>query len=84
MTSVSAAAAVTASTSTSTLVKMANGEYTATSVTADPSGAAKLGLTKQKDGNYGTASVASTTSTAANTSASNTLAAVTSLTLGGV
>ena len=36
------------------LVRLANGEYTAASVTADPKDASKLGLRKEHDGNYGT------------------------------
>ena len=38
----------------SKLVKMANGEYTAASVKSDQEDALKLGLVKEKDGNYGT------------------------------
>ena len=76
--------ALTTTTSSATLVKMANGEYTAASVAADPTDAAKLGLKREKDGNYGTAAVSPTTSSAASTTASSTLAAVTGLTLGGV
>jgi len=33
---------------------MANGEYTAASVNSDQKDALKLGLVKEKDGNYGT------------------------------
>jgi hypothetical protein len=33
---------------------MANGEYTAASVQSDQADALKLGLVKEKDGNYGT------------------------------
>ena len=58
MTSLSAAASVVASassatTSTDKLVKLANGEYTAASVTANQTDANKLGLVKEQDGNYG-------------------------------
>ena len=35
-------------------MKMANGEYTAASVNSDQKDALKLGLVKEKDGNYGT------------------------------
>ena len=41
--------------STAGLVRLANGEYTAASVAADPTAAAALDLVKEKDGNYGTA-----------------------------
>ena len=78
-----ATASIATTTTAAALVKMASGEYTAASVTADPTDAAKLGLRKEKDGNYGTATVSATTSTAASSSASATLAAVTTLTLGG-
>jgi len=33
---------------------LANGEYTAASVESDQTDALKLGLVKEKDGNYGT------------------------------
>lgn len=36
------------------LVKLMNGEYTASSVISNPSDAIKLGLFKAPDGNYGT------------------------------
>jgi hypothetical protein len=78
--------ALPASTSTSTakLVELANGEYTAASVSADPTDAAKLGLVKEKDGNYGVATApAASGGTAAAQSSSGVLAALASLTLGG-
>jgi hypothetical protein len=37
-------------------VKLANGEYTAASVSSDQKDALKLGLVEEKDGNYGTTS----------------------------
>ena len=85
MTTISVAATMTAaSTSTSTLVKMANGEYTAASVSADQADATKLGLVKEKDGNYGTASPqVATSAPAAAQASSNVQAALTTLTLGG-
>jgi hypothetical protein len=52
--------AVHSGTTSSQLVKLANGEYTAASVTADPKDATKLGLVKEKDGNYGTTPPAAT------------------------
>jgi len=71
-------------TSAAALVKLANGEYTATSVAADPTAATALGLVKEKDGNYGTATPPAPPSGAATAqSSSAVLAAVGSLTLGG-
>ena len=64
---------------TAQLVKLANGEYTAASVAADPKDATNLGLVREKDGNYGTAAAAS----AATQSAPAVQAALTDLTLGG-
>ena len=43
-----------ASVSTTTLVKMANGEYAASSVNVDQKDAIKLDLVKENDGNYST------------------------------
>lgn len=43
------------SASTSKLVKLVSGEYTAASVNADPAAATKLNLFREKDGNYGIA-----------------------------
>ena len=67
------------------LQKTANGEYTAASVTANQADATKLGLVKEKDGNYGTASAPGLASTgsAAASSSSVVQAALTSLTMGG-
>ena len=86
MTTISTAANViaSASTSKSTLVKMANGEYTAASVDADQADATKLGLVKEKDGNYGTATPRVATSAPAAAQASSSVQSVlTTLTLGG-
>ena len=38
---------------TAKLVKLLNGEYTVSSVVADPTDAIRLGLVKEADGNYG-------------------------------
>jgi hypothetical protein len=65
------------------LVKLANGEYTASSVDADPRAAIKLDLVKEKDGNYGTTPPAPSGSAATAQSSSNVLTSLTSLTLGG-
>ena len=63
---------------------MSNGEYTAASVTADPTDAAKLGLTKEKDGNYGTqAAPVAASSSASTQSSAGVQAALTTLSLGG-
>ena len=80
--------ALTATTTGSTakaLQKTGNGEYTAASVAADQIDATKLGLVKEKDGNYGTTSASGVASTgsAAASSSSGVQAALTSLTLGG-
>lgn len=82
----SAAVAATSSSSsastTAQLVKLANGEYTAASVDADESAALKLGLMKEKDGNYGTTPPAPS-SAAAQSSSSAVLTTLASLSLGG-
>jgi hypothetical protein len=65
------------------LVKLANGEYTAASVVADPTAAAKLDLVKEKDGNYGTTPPAPTSNVAAAQSSSTVQAGLPSLKLGG-
>ena len=87
MTTISTAASVITSastTSTSTLVKMANGEYTAASVATDQADATKLGLVREKDGNYGTASPKVAASAPAAAQASSSVQSVlTTLTLGG-
>ena len=84
---VSSAAGSTSSSSTGKLVKLGNGEYTASSVQSDPIDAAKLGLTREKDGNYGTANPAtatvSSTSSAATRSTAAVQSALSTLTLGG-
>ncbi|MCW6512334.1 hypothetical protein [Lichenifustis flavocetrariae] len=76
---------VTAATTVKTLQKTAGREYTAASVADDQTDAQKLGLVKQKDGNYAAASANGVTSTgtAATTSSSAVQAALTSLTLAG-
>ena len=71
------------STTTAALVKMANGEYTAASVTANETAALKLDLVKEQDGNYGTTPPAPTGSLAATQSTSPVLSSLTSLKLGG-
>jgi len=81
VTMVSAASASTAA--TSALVKTANGEYTAASVAKDPKDAAKLGLIREQDGNYGTQSASQVSATPATKSTSATLSVLTTLTLGG-
>lgn len=50
---------------TPTLSKLGNGEYTAASVSADPKDAIAQGLSKQADGNYGTANAAAAAGPAA-------------------
>jgi len=69
--------------SSSALVKLANGEYTAASVDKDQKDALKLGLVKETDGNYGTTPPASAGSAASTQSSSTVLASLTSLKLGG-
>ena len=69
--------------STAGLVRLANGEYTAASVAADPTAAAALDLVKEKDGNYGTATPPAAGGLAAAQSSSAVLAALAALTLGG-
>jgi hypothetical protein len=66
------------------LVRLANGEYTAASVKADPTAASNLGLVEEKDGNYGTAKPTASSNRAATAqSSSAVLMALSSLTLGG-
>jgi hypothetical protein len=66
------------------LVKMASGEYTAASVASDQTDANKLGLIKEKDGNYGTSQPPVTPSaTAAAQSSPAAQSVLTTLTLGG-
>jgi hypothetical protein len=78
-------ALTTTSTTAATLSKLGNGEYTPASVSADPSDATKLGLVKEQDGNYGTASAASiaASGSAAGQSSSAVQIALTALSLGG-
>ncbi len=71
------------SVSSATLVKLENGEYTAPSVAADPIAAAKLGLVKENDGNYGVVPPAPIDAAAAGHSSPAVLASLTSLSLGG-
>ena len=83
----SAAVAATSSasfpSSTAQLVKLANGEYTAASVNADPTAALKLDLVKEKDGNYGTTTPPAPAGAATQSSSSAVLASLASLSLGG-
>ena len=91
----SAVAALAQSTSTAKLVKLANGEYTAASVSADQADALKLALVKEKDGNYGTsaskdgsaskpaAKPLDVSGSAASSSSAGVLSALNDLTLGG-
>ena len=65
------------------LVRLANGEYTAASVAKDEKDALKLGLVKEKDGNYGTTPPVSTGSATSAQSSSSVLASLISLSLGG-
>jgi hypothetical protein len=73
--------AVSATTTSAQLVKMANGEYTAASVAADEKAATALGLVKEKDGNYGTSAPAPASTDTK--SSSNVLSALSSMKLGG-
>ncbi|WP_158806751.1 hypothetical protein [Beijerinckia sp. L45] len=76
--------ALTTTTAT-VLSKVGNGEYSAASVSADPTDATKLGLVKEKDGNYGTANpnAVVATGSAAAQSSSAVQASLTALTRGG-
>lgn len=69
--------------SSSGLVKTANGEYTAASVEKDQKDAQKLGLVKQKDGNYATTPPASTDNATSAQSSASVLTSLAALTLGG-
>jgi hypothetical protein len=72
-------------TSAAALVRLDNGEYTAASVAADPTAATNRDLVKEKDGNYRAATAPTPSSGAAAVqSSSAVLAALASLTLGGV
>ena len=73
-----------ANAATSKLVKLVNGEYSAASVNADPADAAKLGLTKERDGNYGAMPPLPTLGGAAVAKSSSTvLASLDALKMGG-
>lgn len=78
-------ALTTTTATTSVLSQVGNGEYSAASVSADPTDTAKLGLVKEKDGNYGTANPNAVTATGSPASQSSTAVqvALTTLTLGG-
>jgi hypothetical protein len=73
--------AVSSTSTTTQLVKLATGEYTAASVAADPKDALKLGLVREKDGNYGTTPPAP--AAASSQSSSKVLSVLSSLNLGG-
>lgn len=76
--------ALSSSSASSTgLVKLANGEYAAASVDADPTAATKLDLTKEKDGNYGATPPSPSGGAGAAQSSSSVLESLTTLTLGG-
>ena len=70
---------ISSASSTPQLVKLANGEYSAASVTADPKDATKLNLVKEQDGNYGTTPPAPVEAK----SSPDTLATLLTLSLGG-
>jgi hypothetical protein len=76
---------VTSTATAAQLVKTANGEYTASSVSSDESAATALGLVKEQDGNYGTTapSPVAAGGTPASQSSSGVQSALMSLTLGG-
>ena len=78
-----AASAAAKPTSAPQLVRMASGEYTADSVAKDPTAAAKLGLSREKDGNYGTQPASEVPASPAAKSTSAVQVALTNLTLGG-
>lgn len=71
--------ALSSASATAQLVKLATGEYTAASVAADPKDAIKLGLVREKDGNYGATPPAS----ASSQSSTAVLSTLASLNLGG-
>jgi hypothetical protein len=79
----SIAALTSTGASSSTLVKLGNGEYTAASVDNDQKDALKLGLVKEKDGNYGTTSSVPTGSAGSAQRSSTVLTSLTSLKIGG-
>ncbi len=69
--------------SSAALVRLANGEYTAASVDKDQKDALKLGLIKEKDGNYGTTPPVAAGNAASTQSSSSVLANLAALKLGG-
>jgi hypothetical protein len=82
--SVSSASLLTTTTTAPQLVQLANGEYTAASVSSDESAAMSLGLVKEQDGNDGTtAPSVAAGGTPASQSSSAVQTALASLTLGG-
>jgi hypothetical protein len=74
-------AAVTSGATSAQLVKLANGEYTAASVVADPKDATRLDLVKEQDGNYGTTPPPASPADAK--SSPNVLSTLSSMKLGG-
>ena len=79
----SISALTSGTTASASLVKMGNGEYTADSVSKDQTDANKLGLVKEKDGNYGTTAPAPTDSQAVAQSSPAVLSSLSSLPVGG-
>lgn len=79
----SIAALTSAVASSASLVKLANGEYTADSVAKDQTDAIKLGLVKEADGNYGTTPPTPAGSSALVQSSSIVHTSLAFLTLGG-
>ena len=74
--------AVSTGTTSSQRVRLPNGEYTAASVNADQKDATKLGLVKEKDGNYGTTPPAAATNADAKSTPS-VLSSLATMKLGG-
>jgi len=74
---------ISTNSSAAALVQLANGEYTAASVNADPTAATKLDLVQEKDGNYGTTPPAPSGAAAASQSSSTVLTSLATLKLGG-
>lgn len=56
-----------AASASSSLVRLADGEYTAASVAADPTASSRLDLVKLKDGNYAAMPVSPSLMTSAST-----------------
>ena len=65
------------------LVKLVDGEYTASSVMSDPRDASRIGLVKQPDGNYGAPTPPPSAAARAAQSSPTLLATLESLRLGG-